>query len=181
MVSGGLQLSPCVASLLRRLLIIVTGVAAIRGGGIVVTRRSRRRRCRRVALLRSTFLEPGSHVSEPCSYGPGSQSPRNRKFSRQKRWATLRVCSQSGLFLSLFWSCFMPDRPALGAASQVPTTWSAGSPYAALLPAVDSSFPGKAWARSSEAMQIKKHITLTSNRFRGIRVIAENSLDAMLR
>jgi hypothetical protein len=46
---------------------------------------------------------------------------------------------------------------------------------------VDSSFLGKAWARSSEAMQIKKHTTLTSNRFRFVRLTAKNSLVAMLR
>lgn len=68
-----------------------------------------------------------------------------------------------------------------GAASQVPTTWFAGSTYAAFFTAVDSSFPGKVWARSSEAMQIKKQTTLTSNRFRFDRFTAKNSVLAMLR
>ena len=76
----------------------------------------------------------------------------------------------------------IPAREAkYGAASQVPTTWCAGSPYGALFTAVDSSFPGKAWARSSEAMQIKKHATLTSNRFRFVRYTAKNSVRQFLR
>jgi len=68
-----------------------------------------------------------------------------------------------------------------GTCASVPAIWSAGSPYAAFFTGVDSSFPGKAWARSSEAMQIKKHTTLTSNRFRFVRLTSKNSLVAMLR
>src|SRR6267378_2140328 len=68
-----------------------------------------------------------------------------------------------------------------GAASQFPTAWPIGSPYEALFAAADRSFPGEAWARTSEAMQIKKHTTLISNRFRCGRPIARNCFVAMLR
>jgi hypothetical protein len=54
-------------------------------------------------------------------------------------------------------------------------------PYKAFFTGVDASLPGKAWARSSEAMQIKKHTTLTSNRFRCGRFTAKNSFVARLR
>ncbi len=53
--------------------------------------------------------------------------------------------------------------------------------YAALFTAPDISFPVEARARSSEAMQITKHTMLTSNRLRFVRLIAKNSLVAMLR
>ena len=70
-------------------------------------------RCRRVAPLRSTFSEPGSPVSGPCSCGPKWQSLRNRKVGRHKkgRYKTGLLCeyirSQNRpCFLFLLWSCF---------------------------------------------------------------------------
>src|ERR1019366_7194387 len=87
----------------------------------------RRRRCRRAARLRSTFSEPDSHASGPCSSGRSWQSPRNRNFSRQKMGPLCEhACSQSRTCFCVY----LPGRPAIGALTvdRQAVTWSGPPP-----------------------------------------------------